>query len=261
MKDDETAREFLRLLGIVSKVREECPWDRKQTHASLKGNLVEEAYEVLEAIDGGNDAELCEELGDLLMQVMLHARMASEENRFDIVDVMRGIADKLVRRHPHVFGKTQVKNAEEVLDNWERIKRNEKKKGTSALAGVPLSMPALSAARRLQEKAARVGFDWPEVRPVVEKVKEELGELLEADDEEQRRHETGDLLFAVVNLARFLGVNPEEALRDANRRFVRRFGRMEEMGAQRGKRLEEMTLEEMDALWEAAKAEERNFQP
>jgi tetrapyrrole methylase family protein/MazG family protein len=232
-------------------VRAECPWDREQTHETLKSNLIEEAYEVVDAIEEGSPEKFAEELGDLLMQILLHAEIASGRESFTLDDVIGSIADKLVRRHPHVFGDLDVKDQDTVLANWERIKRSEKE-GRSTLDGVPKHLPALASAKRLQEKASRVGFDWESAEPVLEKVKEEIGELASAP-RERVESELGDVLFALVNLARFLEVDPEHALRGANRRFSERFRRMEERTKEEGRPIESYTLEELDEFWEEAK--------
>ncbi len=258
---DKVTEQFGRLVEIMARLRGEngCPWDRKQTHASIKPYLVEETYEVLEAIDEGSAGKLCEELGDLALQIVFHAQMAAEVNCFTITDVLRAINEKLVRRHPHVFGDVKADTAQEVLFNWEQIKRQEReaKLGrASALDGVPRELPALLRAHRLQEKASRVGFDWNEAREVLRKVDEELAELRAAMDgqaPERVEAELGDLLFSLVNLSRFIAVNPEEALRKTIARFIARFQYVEEALAQQGKNPEQSSLQEMDALWEEAK--------
>ncbi len=256
---------FERLVGIMARLRGEggCPWDREQTRDSLKPFILEEAYEVLEALDEGDLEKLKEELGDLLLQVIFQAQVASERGEFTIAEVLTLIADKLVRRHPHVFGEAKATTAREVLHNWELLKQNERReKGgkASALDGVPKELPALLRAHRLQEKASRVGFDWKEAGEVFRKVEEELSELKTAARTaslQRIEEELGDLLFALVNLARFLQVNPEDALRKAITRFITRFQYIEEAMAERGKDLSEASLEEMDALWEEAKGRER----
>jgi tetrapyrrole methylase family protein/MazG family protein len=251
-----------------------CPWDRKQTHESLKPYLLEETYEVLETIDRRDEPKLREELGDILLQVLFHAQIAAEQNAFTIEDVMQVLADKLVRRHPHVFDQAK-KNAltpDQVYSNWEQIKRNERKesgRAESALDGVPNTLPALLRAFQTQARASRVGFDWPQngegVHQVMDKVKEEIVELtdaygdrerVDANTEAAQQHledEMGDVLFALVNLARFLKVNPEDALRRATDRFADRFNYIEAEASRQGRPLNSMTLAEMDALWEEAK--------
>jgi MazG family protein len=254
-----------RLLSIMERLRgpDGCPWDREQTLATLRPYVLEETYEVLEAIDSGDPREHCEELGDLLLQIVFQAQLAKEEQRFDFADVAEAISNKLVSRHPHVFGDAKVKDAEGVLRQWAALKREEKKAkggGASVLEGVPREMPALARADRLTEKASRIGFDWPDPAGARAKLTEEIGELdraLEAGDAEALEHELGDVLFAAANLGRKLGVPPEEALRGAVARFVSRFGHVERELARRGVPHGEATLAEMDALWDDAKALER----
>ncbi len=253
---------FERLVEIMATLRgpQGCPWDRDQTRESLKAFLIEEAYEVLEALDHGGKETLQEELGDLLLQVVFHAQVAAELGEFRMEDVLEHVTDKLVRRHPHVFGETRAETPAEALSNWERLKQVERGgvQEASALSGVPKTLPALLRAQRLQDKAARVGFDWGEMTPVLHKVEEELAELKTAigKDREAAEAELGDLFFSVVNLARFLGLNAEEALRKCVEKFTRRFRHVERMIAARGKSLTESSLEEMDALWEEAKVAE-----
>jgi len=258
---------FGRLVEIMSRLREEggCPWDREQTRDSLKPFLIEEAYEVLEAIDRGPSEELKEELGDVLFQVLFHSKIANEHGEFDIEGVLETTIEKMIRRHPHVFqegGQTQRLTAKEVLDRWEKTKRSEARnlKRDSALDGVPKSLPALLLAQQLQARAARVGFDWSETEAVRKKVLEEWEELCaeirEGDNPERLEAEFGDLLFSLVNYARHLGIQPEEALRKTTRRFVERFSKMEKKASEDGKRIEELSLEQMDRYWEGAKKEE-----
>lgn len=240
--------------------RRGCPWDREQTHESLKANLIEEAYEVVDAIEAGNDHALCEELGDLLLQVVFHAQMAKEARRFDFDDVAASIAEKLVRRHPHVFGANKLATADQVLAQWHEIKKTEggkaKAERKSALDGVPKHLPALMKSQEIQKKAARVGFDWKRAGDVVAKIDEEIGELKRAM-RQRRKHEVqdelGDLLFAVVNLARFQKLDAEDALNQTVKRFRRRFEQIEREVARRGKRVEDCSLGELDAIWERAK--------
>jgi tetrapyrrole methylase family protein/MazG family protein len=233
-----------------------CPWDREQTHESLRMHLLEESYEVLHAIDTGNLPALKEELGDLLLQIVLHAQIATEASEFTMADVIAGINTKIIRRHPHVFAEMDLKDVEQVLVNWEKLKAEEREEeGTERgiLSGVPQGLPALAQAHEIQSRVARVGFDWPEVDGVLAKIQEELDEVDEAMDPVSQTGEIGDLLFAVVNYARWLEVDPETALRDANRRFRTRFALLEKNAAVLERKLSEMTLEEMDSLWEAAK--------
>jgi len=259
-------REFDELVEIMGQLRGPggCPWDRQQDHRSLRGFFIEEVCEALEALDDEDWPRFCAELGDVMLQVVFHAQLAAEAGRFDIRDALRAINEKLRRRHPHVFGDAEVKSAEEVLVNWEHIKRGEGGgECESVLDGVPKGLPALQRAADVQRRAARVGFDWPEVAPVWQKVREELEEVRAAQrvcDAAQVEAEIGDLLFAVVNLARFLGVDPEQALRQAVRRFEGRFRAMERRAAEQGRELRGMALAEMDELWEAAKASEERGQ-
>ena len=236
-----------------------CPWDREQSHQTLRETLLEEAYEVLEALDEGDLGALRSELGDLLMQICMHSQIAVEEGAFSIYDVIGTINEKIVRRHPHVFRGAAVAGSEEVLRNWEEIKRGERGEGDSRslLAGVPRGLPALAQANAYQKRVARVGFDWRAVAGVWNKVEEELSELKRAAQEEDREREVGDLLFAVVNLSRHLGVDAETALREANRRFRRRFERMQELAVERGLDFPSLPLVEQDQLWNEVKAQER----
>jgi len=253
------------LVAIMHRLLEPggCPWDREQTLASLRPYLVEESFEVLEALETGTPEQHCEELGDLLMQIVFQAALREREGAFAIDDVVRGIADKLVRRHPHVFADAQAETADQVLVQWEEIKRREKTAKAEAgdgpprtLAGVPLSLPALSRAHQVSAKAARVGFDWPDAQGCRDKVSEELGEIdraVASGDRAAIEHEIGDLLFAAVSLARKLGVDAESALRACTRRFADRFAFIEDRLRERGKAPAGSTLEEMDALWNQAK--------
>jgi tetrapyrrole methylase family protein/MazG family protein len=259
----EEKRGFDRLMEIMRRLRAPggCPWDAEQTHESLKRYLLEECYEVIEAIDTNDPALLKEELGDLMLQPVFHAAIAEETGGFTMDEVLDTICDKLVRRHPHVFGDQVVKSASEQVANWERIKKKEKgDERKSALSGVPPHLPALLKAQKITEKAARVGFDWERVDQVFAKVLEELKEFeetMEARDQERMEAELGDLLFAIVNLGRFLALDPEEALRKTIDRFSRRFGHVEESLLAAGRHLQEASLEEMDRLWEEAKKIER----
>jgi tetrapyrrole methylase family protein/MazG family protein len=232
-----------------------CPWDREQTHQSIRHNLIEECYEALEALDAGKPDAFKDELGDILLQVAFHAQMASEAGRFDFDAVAKGIADKLVRRHPHVFGRGKLKTSAEVLQQWEIGKRAEKN-SHSILDELPKYLPALLKADKVQRKVARVGFDWKHVRDVVAKVEEEVRELkgaLASRDRKQFEEELGDLLFAAVNLARFEGLQAEELLNRTVKKFTRRFQEIERAVHKSGRRLEDCSLEELDALWESAK--------
>jgi tetrapyrrole methylase family protein/MazG family protein len=255
-------KSFERLVGIMRRLRGPggCPWDAVQTHGSLRRYLIEETYEVIEAIDKNDPELLKEELGDLLLQPIFHAAIAEERGEFSTGDVIETICDKLVRRHPHVFGDQVVKSADEQVENWERIKKREKgEERKSALAGIPPQMPALMKAQKLTEKAARVGFDWEHVDQVFAKVLEELRELEEtmvAGDQERMEAELGDLLFAIVNLGRFLTLDPEQALGKTISRFTNRFTFIEDALHGSGKSMKDATLAEMDLLWEEAKTRE-----
>jgi MazG family protein len=242
-----------------------CPWDREQTHASLRNHLLEEAYEVYDALEAGATPELAGELGDLLLQVILHAQLAAEEGVFDLTDVWAAIASKIVRRHPHVFGEAEARTASDVNRQWERIKQGERAAAAaggdeaprSALDGISRSLPALAASQEMQERAANLGYDWPSIDGVLEKVREEVGELVEAEGAAHRAEELGDLLFVLVNVGRKTGIEVEAALRSANDKFRRRFRHVELDAAASGIALRDMTFEELDALWDAAKAAER----
>ena len=259
--------EFDRLVQIMSRLRgpNGCPWDLEQTHKSLKPYLIEEAYEVLDAIDGGDDRELCEELGDVLLQVVFHAQIASEVGRFNAEEIAASISEKLLRRHPHVFGNTKVEDADEVLKNWEAIKSQEgrkKGKGASTLSGVPRHLPAMLRASRIQEKAARVGFDWTDPSEAKEKVSEELKEFLDARstrDPGKTEEELGDLLFALVNVARLIQVSPEEALRKTIDKFETRFRFIETELQKEGREPRSASVEEMDRLWQKAKGNSQDL--
>jgi len=243
------------LVDILAKLRgpEGCPWDRQQTHASLRENLLEECYEVLEALDEGDSTHLCEELGDLLMQVLFHARIAAEAGDFELADVIRGISTKLVNRHPHVFGSVEVSGATEVLHNWEALKRKERGADASMLSRVPRHLPALNYSQAIQSRVVRVGFDWENIDGVIDKLAEEVAELKQASNQAEKAWEFGDLLFTLVNVARRLGVDSETALREANQRFCRRFARMETVCRERGINLGDLSFAEQNTLWEEAK--------
>ena len=246
---------FDRLLTIMDELREQCPWDRKQTLESLRHLTIEETYELGDAILDNDLDEIKKELGDLLLHIVFYARIGSEKKAFDIADVANEICEKLIRRHPHIYGDTQVKDAEEVKQNWEAIKLKEGKK--SVLEGVPRSLPALVKAGRIQEKVAGAGFDWEKPEQVYEKLEEELGELqaeVTSGKMDKIEAEFGDVLFSMVNYARFLGVNPENALERTNKKFSGRFQYLERKAKEAGLDLHQMSLEEMDRFWEEAKA-------
>ena len=246
---------FDRLVKVMEELREKCPWDKKQTHESLKKYLLEETYEVMDAIDSGDPQKLKEELGDLLLQPLFHSQIAKERGEFDIYDVIRFLTDKLIERHPHVFGNA---DAEEVLKNWDKNKIESRE---TIFEGIPKHMPALLRSQKLQDRASKVGFDFENIDQVFGKLMEEIEELKDAinkGDSKNMEHEIGDILTAVVELARFLGVNAEIALQKANDRFIRRFSYIEKKAKEKGLNLEDMSLEEMDRLWMEAKSNEGN---
>jgi tetrapyrrole methylase family protein/MazG family protein len=251
------------LVEVMARLRRSCPWDREQTHASLVRYLVEETYEVVDAIESADIAALCEELGDLLFQVVFHAQLATETGKFSIADVIDALANKMIRRHPHVFGDVAVASVAEVWQNWDQLKAQEASSAsrTSKLDGIPAHLPALQRGQKVQEKAARVGFDWTDARQITEKLAEELREFADAlaasgraaPEDPRVRDELGDVLFTIVNLARKLGVDAEGAMRDANAKFERRFRYMEQFAVATGRDLGDMTLDELEDLWQAAK--------
>ncbi|WAM33511.1 nucleoside triphosphate pyrophosphohydrolase [Caldicellulosiruptor morganii] len=250
---------FEELVRIMEILRSKCPWDRQQTHESLKKYLIEETYEVIEAIDEKNDAKLKEELGDLLLQVVFHDRIAQERGVFDIYEVIHDICQKMKQRHTHVFGEDSFETAEKVLQNWDRVKSKEKEIKTvaEAMQSIPKHLPALMRSYKVQEKAARVGFDWDNYKDALKKVYEELGEfeenLSKNSGQEKLQEELGDILFAVVNVARFFNIDPEEALSKTVKKFITRFSYIEQQAEKQGKKLNEMTLKDMDKFWEEAK--------
>lgn len=259
-KEAETKEESIsRLTEIVKILREECPWDKVQTHESLRKCLIEEAYETIEAINNNDFDNLEEELGDVLLQVVFHSSLAEENDKFDFIGVVNRECEKMLRRHPHVFLKESVKTIDKALEKWENVKRNEKGNinCTSRLESVPKALPALMRSYKVQAKAAEVGFDWDNVECAFHKIREETEELLEVcmrEDKDSITEELGDLLFSVVNVARFLKINPEEALNVTSDKFIRRFSFIEEDANSRGISLEDMSLEEMDKLWDIAKS-------
>jgi tetrapyrrole methylase family protein/MazG family protein len=264
-KNQSIGELFEALVALQARLRAPggCPWDREQTHKSLRPYLIEEAYEVLEAIDRGDSRELAEELGDLLLQVVFHAELAREAGLFDISTIISGIHEKMVRRHPHVFGEVRADTSAQVLKNWDQLKAKEKEAGKeteklpSALDGVPRSLPALLEAYQLTRRAAKVGFDWENVEGILEKLGEEVSELragLIKGDRDVLEEEVGDLLFVVVNVARFLGFDPEAALKQSNRKFKSRFQAMEADASHAGQHLSQLSKEQLENLWEAAKA-------
>lgn len=248
-------KEFDRLVEIMKRVKAECPWDKQQTHKTLRQYLLEEAYEVIEALDMQNDDLLREELGDLQIQIIFHALLAEDRSKFNLADVFEEISDKLVRRHPHIFADTKVDGADEVLRNWEQIKLSEGKK-KSALDGVPAELPALARAYRMQNKASKVGFDWPDMEGILNKLKEELEEFedsVKSGSKSEIEDELGDLLFSIANLARKIKINPEDALRSTNQKFINRFHYIEKRLKEDGVDINEATLKQMDEYWEEAK--------
>jgi len=251
----ENLSQFATLVGIIARLRapDGCPWDKKQTHASLRENLLEECYEVLEVLDEGDSGKLCHELGDLLMQVVLHTQIATEAGEFELGDVLGSINAKLIHRHPHIFGSLKVKSADEVAVNWEVLKQGERGVDTSILDSVPKQMPALGYSQEIQRRVVQVGFDWENIDGVIDKLAEEVSEFKRADSQERRVWEFGDLLFTLANIARRLGVDLEAALRQANRRFYHRFCYMEELCRQRGLDFGKLTFDDQNALWEEAK--------
>ncbi len=273
---------FGRMLDVLDTLREKCPWDRKQTNESLRPNTIEETYELCDALVKGDVAEICKELGDVLLHVGFYARMGEEKQQFDIADVCNHLVDKLIYRHPHVYHPSQVgaehprplpygedgceqqgqkaESVEQVLDNWEQLKQKEKDGNKTVLSGVPTALPSVIKAYRIQDKARHVGFDWEDRQDVWKKVREELGELeteLNREDRERSEAELGDFLFSVINAARLYHLNPDNALEQTNQKFIRRFNYIEQHSIKAGKPLTEMTLEEMDSLWNEAKQQEQ----
>jgi tetrapyrrole methylase family protein / MazG family protein len=262
---DGTAFESFHEIVAHLRAPDGCPWDKEQTHQSLRKHLLEESYEALEAIDSDDFASMREEFGDLLLQIVLHAQIASEAGNFTMTDIVKGIHDKIIRRHPHVFGDVQLDGVDGVLANWERLKEKErsetgktkKKKKEGLLEGVPLILPALEQAHEYQERAARVGFDWPEIEGVLAKIVEEIEEVKQATNQDELGNEIGDLIFALVNLARWKKVDAESALRGTNLKFKNRFAHIEAGAKLQGRNLSDLTLDEMETLWQDAKREER----
>ena len=280
---EEKMAAFGRMLDVLDTLREKCPWDKKQTNESLRPNTIEETYELCDALMKKDTMEICKELGDVLLHVGFYARIGEENSQFDIADVCNELVDKLIFRHPHVYHPSQIgafnpkplpygedheksefseaKSVEQVLDNWEQIKQKEKNGNKSVLSGVPASLPSIIKAYRIQDKARHVGFDWENKQDVWVKVREELDELeteLKKEDKVRSEKELGDFIFAVINAARLYHLNPDNALEETNQKFIRRFNYIEEHSIKAGKPLTEMTLEEMDALWNEAKQKEIN---
>ncbi len=253
---EEKLEAFGRLLDVLDTLREKCPWDRKQTNESLRTNTIEEVYELCDALMKDQPQEICKELGDVIMHVVFYSRIAQEKELFDIADVLNKQCDKLIFRHPHVYGDAVAESAGDVLKSWEQIKLKEKDGNKSVLSGVPSALPSLIKSYRVQEKAANVGFDWEKKEDVWKKVKEEIAEFeaeVENMDKEKATSEFGDVIFSLVNAARLYHINPDNALERTNQKFIRRFNYVEEHSIKAGKNLNEMSLEEMDLLWEEAK--------
>ncbi len=256
-RNKEALESFERLLDIMDELREKCPWDRKQTFETLRHLTIEETYELADAIIENDTDEIKKEVGDLLLHIVFYAKIGSEENAFDIKSVIDSLNEKLIRRHPHIYGDEKVENSEQVKENWEQIKLKEGRKST--LSGVPKTLPALVKAYRIQDKARGVGFDWDNSQQVWEKVEEEIEELKEEvrnNNKEKIEQEFGDTLFALINYARFIDVNPETALERTNKKFINRFQFIEEKALLQGRSLKDMTLEEMDKIWNEAKTQE-----
>ncbi len=256
---EEKIEAYGRFLDVLDELREKCPWDRKQTNSSLRPNTIEECFELCDALIADDTQNICKELGDVLLHVAFYAKIASEKGQFDMKDVCDRLCEKLIYRHPHVFGETVAETAGEVCKNWEQLKLKEKDGNKSLLSGVPVSMPSLIKAYRMQEKAANVGFDWEKKEDVWAKVREEIAEVeveMRSGDKDKMEKEFGDLLFSLVNAARLYGINPDNALELTNNKFRNRFGYVEEKTIKQGRNLKDMTLAEMDALWNEAKINE-----
>jgi tetrapyrrole methylase family protein / MazG family protein len=255
MPENKKQTSFERLKEIIDRLRgpDGCPWDRQQTHESLKPYLVEECYEVAHAIDESKPPKLKEELGDLLLQIMLHSRIADEDSQYDINNVMDGISDKLVRRHPHVFGGHRTSDLDEINYNWHELKKEEAGKEKSVLSGAPPMMPSLAYSQLIQRKVAAVGFDWEKTKDILEKLAEEIGELVRAADKTEKASEFGDILFVLVNIARRLEIDAEQALQDANHRFFDRFSYMEKLCKERGLNFADLSFDAQNKLWDEAK--------
>ncbi len=253
---DSKLKAFGRLLEIMDELREKCPWDREQTLESLKTMTIEEVYELADAIDRKDLQDVKKELGDLMLHLVFYSKIGSEKKAFDIEDVLTGIAEKLIYRHPHVFSNVEANNPDEVAENWEELKLKEKDGNRTVLGGIPTSLPALVKANRIQQKVRGVGFDWEVREQVWDKITEELNELkdeIEAQDEDKMEAEFGDLLFSVINAARLYGINPENALERTNRKFIKRFNYLESQTIKKGRSLKDMSLEEMEKIWQAGK--------
>lgn len=258
---EEKLRAFGRLLDVLDELREKCPWDRKQTNESLRPNTIEEVYELSDALEQEDIKDTCKELGDVLLHVCFYAKIASEKEQFDIADVCTKLVDKLIFRHPHIYGDVKAGTAGEVENNWEKIKQKEKDGNATVLSGVPRALPSLIKALRIQEKTSHVGFDWEHKEEVWNKVREELSEFEETMQHgtcSDKEGEFGDLLFSLVNAARLYGINPDNALEQTNRKFIRRFNYIEQKTKDSGRQLSDLTLQDMDELWNEAKQQEHN---
>ena len=254
---EEKAGAFSRVLEVLDTLRVKCPWDAKQTNESLRPNTIEETYELTDALIANDIENIKKELGDLLLHIAFYSKIAEEKAQFDIADVCNALADKLIFRHPHVYGQTEADSAEKVAQNWEQIKLKEKGGNKTVLSGVPVSLPSLIKANRIQEKARNVGFDWDTPDQVWDKVREEMQEVedeIKGGNKDRLEEEFGDLIFAVINAARLYGVNPENALEKTNRKFIHRFGYLESKAKEMNRSLKDMTLAEMDAIWDEAKS-------
>lgn len=257
---EEQLKAFGRLLDVMDTLREKCPWDRKQTYESLRPNTIEETFELCDALIRQDTHEICKELGDVLLHVVFYSKIGSEDGDFDIADVCNNLCDKLIFRHPHVYGEARAQSAGDVSRLWEQVKQKEKDGNKTVLSGVPQSLPSLIKAYRIQDKARNVGFDWTKREDVWAKVHEEVDELraeLEKDDKENSTNEFGDFLFSLINASRLYGINPDNALERTNRKFISRFTYVEQKAREQGRELKDMTLAEMDALWNEAKVQER----
>jgi len=256
LTDESKLDAFTALQDIIARLRgpEGCPWDKLQTHASLKPYLIEECYEVIQALEGAAPGMVCEELGDLLLQIMLHAQIAAEAGEFTITDVIRCLSDKLVTRHPHVFGGRKIRDIKELEYNWETLKEKDREEGESLLSGVPEQMPALTYSQSIQRRVASVGFDWDKTDDIIDKLAEEIDEFKNTANDEEKSREFGDLVFTLVNIARRMGIDSETALRAANKRFYERFSHMESLCRQRGLKLDSLSLDDQNSLWEEAKS-------
>jgi tetrapyrrole methylase family protein / MazG family protein len=255
MYSPEEMKKFDTFAAIIARLRGPggCPWDKEQTHKSLRENLLSESYEVLDALDAEDMDKLKEELGDLLLQIVLQAQIAADEGEFRISDVVQGITEKMIRRHPHIFGTVKAETADEVTHNWEALKKKERKEGASMLASVPKDMPALAYALEIQKRVARAGFDWENLDGVIDKLVEEVKEYKAAENQEEKAKEYGDILFTLANIARREGVDPETSLREANKKFFTRFTYMEKLCHERGLSFDKLTFDAQNELWEEAK--------